>query len=140
MQNGKSLLVSYCFVVRVLFNVFSIFCITSEKHEIIADAKASSSASEYEERLRHTLITRFCLAQTSFPGFFPTRPYRAREGEREAERERERERETGRIESLGTRLAQSLYDACPGLLGQCISVRYPRRTAGTLLDLVTRKA
>ena len=89
LQNGKSLLVSYCFVVRVLFSVFSIFCITLEKHEIIAAAKASSSESKYEERLRHTLITRFCLVQTSFPGFFSTRPYRAREGERERERERQ---------------------------------------------------
>ena len=119
-------------IIQCFFNFF--LFITSEKHEIIATAKASSSESEYEERLRHTLITRFCLVQTSFPGFSPTRPHRARE------RKRERERETVRRENLGTRLAQSLYDACPGLLGQCISVRHPRRTAGTLLDLATRKA
>ena len=73
-------------IIQCLFNFF--LFITSEKHEIIATAKASSSESEYEERLRHTLITRFCLVQTSFPGFSPTRPHRARERRRETERDR----------------------------------------------------
>ena len=126
-------------IIQCLFNLlyYVIWWQNSEKHEIIAAAKASSNESEYKERLRHTFITRFCLVQTSFPGFSTTRPYRARERKRERERDL---RDTGRRENLGTRLAQSLYNACPGLLGQCILVRYPRRTAGTLLDLVTRKA
>ena len=120
-------------IIQCLFNFF--LFITSEKHEIIATAKASSSESESwgatPAYAHHAILPS--------PNFFPwVLSYPSPQSERE--KERERERQTVRRENLGTRLAQSLYDACPGLLGQCISVRHPRRTAGTLLDLATRKA
>ena len=130
-----------CFVVRVLFSVFSIFCITSFGDKTLKNSKSSPllKLPQVSRNMRsHSGIRSSCdFAQSKLLSLGSLLPVPT---ERERERERQRQRQTVRRENLGTRLAQSLCDACLGLLGQCISVRHPRRTAGTLLDLATRKA